>query len=243
MRVDRYTAFIDPYLDEFEGSCGADGRCRPGCTPADPDCACFEDGVCNSACATPALDPDCPSSCANDGVCSKTACATPDPDCAVLGASCGRDDQCGARKCITSPQHALAYCSQACDGSHACPSGFECASGVCQYPQLPVAALGDPCTLGHTWCGDDGTVCALYDTSPQPRCVTRCYENADCLSGESCSVTLKDAKEGVCTPRIALVHVTQETLPAASGCAATPGSAAVLLGGLVLLVGRRRRAA
>lgn len=241
IRVDRYTAFIDPLLEQIEGSCGADGRCRPGCAVADPDCACFDDGVCDSRCQNPAQDPDCASSCAKDGVCSKTACSTPDPDCADFGAACGRDAQCAGRRCITSEQHSVPYCSAACDDQHACPSGFECASGACRFPLKPAAALGENCELG-AWCGFEGAICAVFGDQPQPRCTRRCFDSKDCVGYETCTVLHGDEKEGVCVSPPAMTQtpepVVEPAKPMKTGCQSTRSEPWLLAAMLVLL--RRR---
>jgi hypothetical protein len=68
-RVDTYLPFIQGFMaDEADApSCGADGRCAPGCPSPDPDCPCAPDGRCTPDCPIPEADPDCPASCLFDG--------------------------------------------------------------------------------------------------------------------------------------------------------------------------------
>lgn len=238
-RVDRFQQAINGWVDEFEnGTCAGDHRCRAGCMPEDPDCACLENGQCNAACAVPSPDPDCAAACDLDGVCSNAACATADPDCQVLGGSCGRAGHCGSRLCITSAQHEVPYCSQACSASQPCPGGYTCSSaGQCELTPLPAAAPGEACTPGATWCGGPQYACRAWAKDPQTRCMMQCFESADCDAGWTCTVEIDSGEIGVCVENVVVPRLSTEKLKA-EGCTAAPGGLASLV--LLALLRRRR---
>ncbi len=236
-RVDFYQSTVRSWLAVTEAAaCTADGRCNPSCGTPDPDCACRQDGVCTPGCAGASGDADCESTCGRDGLCSAFACPTPDPDCQVLGGPCGRAEHCGGRACITSPQHDdVTYCSRQCSATAACPSGFDCAAGQCQFTVLPVAAQYEPCTEGATFCGGPEYRCADAPTDSTPRCRHACFENDDCDPGSTCTTTLSDLAEGVCVANIALPVLAAEG--PAFGCTTVGGPSL----GLFALLGLLRR--
>lgn len=243
-RVDRYKDIVKEWLAEFEGGlCTADLRCQTvGCAMPDPDCDCKEDGQCNAACGVGTSDPDCAASCAYDGMCSNTACATPDPDCSTLGGPCGYAGHCGTRMCITDPQHAQPYCTQACGGANpACPTGFDCVNNQCQFVQKPTANVGEACTVNTTYCGSNAFVCASWAKDTQTKCRQACYEDKDCDAGYSCSASTEIPNVGVCVQNVVYPKLSNEKLKA-GGCAAAPGSLLGLLGVLSVGALRRRRA-
>jgi V8-like Glu-specific endopeptidase len=240
-RVDRFQAQLNAWLDEFEhGTCDADLRCQPnGCATPDPDCACLEDGQCNAACGGTTSDPDCAASCAEDGVCSKASCATADPDCEAVGDFCGHAGQCNSRLCISSPQHARTYCSQACSGSAPCPTGLDCVSGQCQLPVLPTANLGEACTPGATYCGGPEFRCATWAKDSTPRCMRGCYLGEGCVGGQSCAPADDDPNLGVCVQNVVLPILRDPDLQAV-GCTSAPGSLSISLLAMALFLRRRR---
>ncbi|MFT3712464.1 MAG: trypsin-like serine protease [Archangium sp.] len=236
-RPDANDAFIRATFEQYEtASCLADQRCQTvGCATPDPDCACVDDGVCSTACVAPGSDPDCASACGRDGVCAAVSCSFPDFDCALLGAPCGRDAHCASRVCRDSPQHPEPYCTQTCDTSTPCPTGFECNAGVCRYPILPTAAIGEACTATGTLCEGTEAVCVVITSQgPDPKCRQRCFENDDCGRGMAC--VLDATGDKACGAIITAPRGDVVTLPA--GCSSAPA----LLGALALLLLRRRRA-
>jgi V8-like Glu-specific endopeptidase len=242
-RVDRFQNQINAWLQEFEGgSCDADHQCQTmGCATPDPDCACLEDGECNSACTGPLSDPDCADSCAADGVCSNAACATPDPDCQPLGAFCGHAAHCNSRRCITSPQHDLRpYCSQVCSATNPCPAGFDCVNGQCQYPVLPSAAEGEACTIGATFCDAPHLRCASWERQPETKCMRTCFGSDGCVGSATCVPSNEDPDYGVCVPNVLVPKLKTESLSPATGCVAAPISSAPSLVTLALFLRRRR---
>jgi len=242
-RVDRYAAQITAWLQTFEGgTCDADHQCQTsGCATPDPDCACLDDGACNPACTGPLSDPDCAESCAADGVCSNQACASPDPDCQPLGAHCGYDGHCNSRRCITSPQHDVRpYCSQACGAADACPAGFDCVNGQCEYPVLPTASEGEACTVGGTYCDQPSLRCASWDGDATTRCMRTCLAGEGCIGSATCAPSTQDPNYGVCVANVLVAKLRTESLPAAPGCTTVPASSALSLLALAFFLRRGR---
>ncbi len=80
-RIDVHVAdFIEPFI-ATTATCAMDGLCGSGCESPDSDCPCADDGFCTVACADPAMDPDCPAGCGDDGECVEECPADPDCDC------------------------------------------------------------------------------------------------------------------------------------------------------------------
>lgn len=234
-RTDANDDWIRPRFDLYDApTCGADNECvTVGCTSPDPDCACVADGQCATTCTAPTVDPDCAGTCAEDGVCATVACGTPDPDCAVLGSGCGRDAHCATRLCRDSPQHPEPYCTQTCSGTSPCPNGLECAGGLCRYPVLATAVIGEPCTPGATYCEGVDAVCVTIDTQgTEPACRQRCLENDDCGKDASCVFDANGKK--ACAPLVRLPGAGTVELPA--GCSTAGG----LWLSLTALLWRRR---
>jgi hypothetical protein len=121
----RYVADHDP---QPTTNCGEDGVCGWSCPDIDPDCPCILDGHCDAACSALDTDPDCPTSCDADGVCQRSGCPRPDPDCgtAALGAACTTNQSCASDLCVTSGMDHV--CSQTCGNGGTCPAGFACVS-------------------------------------------------------------------------------------------------------------------
>jgi V8-like Glu-specific endopeptidase len=235
-RPDANDAFIRMTFEQYEApSCDMDHECQTvGCATPDPDCACLADGMCNPACVAPAVDPDCAGACARDGVCATASCSFPDFDCATIGNACGRDAHCASRMCRDSAQHPEPYCTQACDASTPCPTGFECNAGTCRYPILPTAAIGEACSPTGTLCEGTEAVCTVISSQgPDPKCHQRCLENDDCGRGFSCVVDANGKK--ACGAIVQIPAGPQVELPA--GCSSAPGLISLLLLALI----RRRR--
>ncbi|MBI3184079.1 MAG: S1 family peptidase [Myxococcales bacterium] len=233
-RVDRHKAFIDQWFAENEDpQCTADAQCKQGCSPADPDCLCLADGACGS-CQSPGTDPDCPESCVQNQVCSVSACA--DPDCQPFGSPCGFDEQCQTRRCVADPQQP-SYCSKTCTTAAECGSEMECSQGVCTKRQLPVAALGESCTPGQTFCASPWAVCTGR-TGEETFCRRRCLVTSDCTPGE-CAEDASGLR--FCLPAV-MVKKMGSTYDAAPGCAAlpVPSGALGVLGAWLLVLLRRR---
>ena len=138
--------FIADHDAQPTANCGADGVCGWNCPDIDPDCPCILDGRCDVACPDLDTDPDCPTSCEADGVCQRDGCPRPDPDCgtAAVGEVCTINQNCLSGLCVPSGTDHV--CSQACDASGACPSGFACkaSTNVC----LPETGGGGGCSVG-----------------------------------------------------------------------------------------------
>ena len=213
-RVDVAADFIRATLAEF-----------------DPD-PCAADGVCGDACPDKANDPDCPESCASNGLCSALTCPTPDPDCAPLGSPCVAAQQCGGGRCVTDPQHPDGYCSRACTGDQDCGETLVCDGTVCRHQQLPVVAIGSPCNAGTEACADNG-LCIQLGTGA-PTCRAECDVGTDCKSG-ACVLDAGVAGTGICvqpltSPDAGSGGTAGRATP--SGCSTSSGtlpSAALLL--------------
>lgn len=228
-----YHAFIETWLARFEtASCARDTRCVSGCVPADLDCTCGSDGQCSAACVD-GDDPDCPSTCRIDSVCSPLSQCPIDLDCLPLGTNCLRENQCASRSCISDSQNATRYCSIACSAAAPCPSAFQCdARGLCIKRQQEVVVEGAVCAATDRC--EAGTRCAAVGSSVS-RCTRACTSNLECLSGTTC-----DFSVGVCVPMPAIVldgGASWSGPLAEVGCSASGTSG---LGALVLLLMLRR---
>ncbi|MBL8940324.1 MAG: S1 family peptidase [Archangium sp.] len=233
-----YHAFIETWLARFESaSCARDTRCVSGCMPADLDCSCGRDGQCSAACVD-GDDPDCPSTCRIDAVCSPLAQCPIDLDCLPLGTNCLRENQCASRSCISDPQNATRYCSSACSPGAPCPSAFQCdARGLCIKRQQEVVGEGEVCASTDRC--EAGTKCAAAG-SLVSRCTRACTSTLECLAGTVC-----DFSVGVCAPAPPIVldgGPSSWSGPLANvGCNATGASGLGVL--LIALTFRIRRAA
>ena len=249
-RVDVDVAWIKQTMAPWEApTCATDGKCLPGCTPVDQDCACAGDGVCGVDCADLARDPDCPVNCVANGVCALETCPRPDPDCVVEGSACVNALVCHGRQCVSDEQHgAQKYCSVGCGSGAGCPSVMECNGQVCLLKQRPVIQAGEFCVTATDFCTGANRLC----TGPSQgitRCVLSCVLDADCAAGNSCEGGADSRR--FCRPpeselrfnNIVLVRATAEGPAAPTGCAAAGfgefSSLGLLLGGLSLT---RRRA-
>jgi hypothetical protein len=143
-----YIAAHDPQSSD---NCGADGICGWNCPAIDPDCPCVLDGRCDVACPTLDIDPDCPATCDHDGVCQRTGCPRPDPDCgnSSFGDTCTTNQNCASDLCVVDGSGHV--CSQMCDASGGCPAGFTCKSStkVCNAD----TGGGGGCSIGSTGAG------------------------------------------------------------------------------------------
>ncbi|MBI4316862.1 MAG: trypsin-like serine protease [Chloroflexi bacterium] len=122
-RVDAYLDWLTPILaDDIVATCIDDDLCAQGCDEPDPDCPCAEDGLCTTACADWASDPDCPPECLADEVCWEE-CPERDEDCPIVpeGGDCARDFDCGENLCVDSA------CRRTCASSSECLDGEACA--------------------------------------------------------------------------------------------------------------------
>jgi MYXO-CTERM domain-containing protein len=63
----------------------------------------------------------------------------PDPRLAKFGETCTGNDACRSSACLTDGKGAFTTCTQACDKTNACPSGYQCngdatGAGLCALP-------------------------------------------------------------------------------------------------------------
>lgn len=241
-RVDMGLTWIRSTMAAWETpTCATSDGCVEGCTPIDQDCACKSDGLCSTDCSTPGGDPDCPTDCAANGVCSTQTCGTPDPDCLDVGQYCTATSQCVSRLCITSAQHAAAYCSSTCTGDTDCPASMACTGGRCEFAVKPEKQLGDECTPSTDYCVD--SIC----TGPiggLTRCVKSCTSAANCASGEAC-VGGANSQRYCKSPNVSfdsevtLPEVPEELGATRRGCSTTAGAGALWI--ISLLCRRRGR--
>ena len=249
-RVDVVLPWVKQTYAPWEApTCAEDGKCLPGCTPVDQDCACVADGVCNPDCKNLLRDPDCPKDCVQNSVCSLQPCPVPDPDCVGLGETCAADAYCKTRACVADPQHAGKYCSKPCAGASDCPAGMECAaSQLCLFVQKPVAKLGEVCSP-DVWC-ESNFVCSGPVNAPL-RCARPCGSAGDCPATDSCEGGVNGVRycrspESPSQPRAKQVTLTgapSQLGPGVAGCAAAGGSSLgtlTLLSSLGLALVRRR---
>lgn len=233
VRSDFYRSFIEEHLTAWETpTCDGDGACAEGCMPADADCACVANDVCEPTCADPSRDPDCQQACAENGVCG-TACTTADPDCNGPFVGCDVPEDCATRVCVSDPQSFGTYCSQTCAAPADCPSGFECSEGACKHVQLPTAGPGEPCTAGQTYC-TDGLAC----TGPEGE-QTTCQKQ--CFTAIACTSLCNAGQNGIsyCTPLLGEQPGGDDEEPGC-GCTSVAG-APLALAGLLTLTWRLRR--
>ncbi len=129
-RIDLFTeSFLQPWIDQNDPSCGADGKCaKIGCSN-DPDCQpCGGDGTCAMNCPMPDLD--CPTS--------------------QLGELCRADSQCVTGKCVYWTQDPrVRFCSQPCAAG--CPETMSCQTiapfgDICYYDDVVPGSLGTSCS-------------------------------------------------------------------------------------------------
>lgn len=246
-RVDIDLAWIKNTFAAWEApTCAQDGKCVEGCAPVDQDCVCATDGVCNVECQELLNDADCPRDCIANGVCSAQACPEPDVDCTPLGGSCGSDDVCAGRRCLTDSQHPLSYCSKTCASPSDCPSDMECASsGVCLFRPRPVVNIGETCALTD-YC--QGGICTGPWDEPL-RCATRCESQAECPMAHTCEVGVDGqqycrSSTAPVAPRNRAYAIPNGAISApASGCSSAPAqlpAAFVFFALLGFAPGRRR---
>ena len=218
VRVDAIADFIDQWTRDKAPTCATDGACVMGCPELDLDCHCLTDGFCRAACPLPDTDVDCPKHCLGDGVCAFGVCGLPDPDCMVDGSLCQSAESCAGHQCLTDAQHPDAYCSRTCRAHTDCHPAMRCSFGVCKYPVLPLATMGDACVVGQTFCS--GGVCG-----GQSEQTATC--RLGCTSGGVCPGSMK------CVGGVLGVSYCQgtEVLPAVAPLPAAPGDASCAAAG------------
>jgi V8-like Glu-specific endopeptidase len=228
MRVDVVADFIDAWTQEVAPTCATDGACVADCPQPDLDCNCVADGVCRADCPLPDTDSDCPRYCLADGICAWGTCGIPDSDCLHDGDPCANSDLCTGHQCLSDAQHEQ-YCSRVCRSDSECQADMRCSFGVCRYPVLPVAQMGDACELGRTHCA--GGVCA-----GQSLLATTCHHSCDaqdqCFGGEQCVVGVSAVRycQGTAVlPAIAVDHPSAPHRCDASGLIPLTWLAALLL--------------
>lgn len=115
IRVDTNLGFIEGFINTNDpASCGADGRCAPGCgATVDPDCPCKANATC------------------------EPGCGLTDPDCADDGAVCTAATQCASAQCIDDPR-GFQFCSRTCAATSECQNAMTCQAGVCRAASEPV---------------------------------------------------------------------------------------------------------
>jgi hypothetical protein len=226
-RVDRFSSFIQTTLATLDDPCGND----------DPTCACAADGVCGASCADKSKDPDCPESCASNGVCSRASCAGTDPDCLPAGASCISAAQCLDGQCVTDAQHSDTYCSKTCSGPADCPSGMTCDGSVCRFVQRPAVALGGRCDAATDFCAG-AAICVSVGGQPAT-CRAQCDVAGDC-SSRVCLVDAGVPFTGICQEALVVPDagppVTPPGTSSSGGCGTVPGGTSGLAA-LPLLLG------
>jgi hypothetical protein len=162
-RVDAYLSFISSFMTAHGDapSCGADGRCGFNCTTPDPDCPCATDGLCTTACPNVLLDTDCPAQCAHDGVCKRTGCPAPDPDCVQDQQLCNANSICQSAHCAIPPGSSQRICMELCDQGQTCPSNTHCAldnsNKLACVPGAGPATTGTTATASSSSTGTDST--------------------------------------------------------------------------------------
>jgi MYXO-CTERM domain-containing protein len=235
-RVDTAQAFLQSGLAALDSPCGED----------DPTCACAADGACTDGCADKSKDPDCSESCGFNGICSRTACAAPDPDCGPIGAPCIAAAQCADGQCLTDPQHFDAYCSKACSSPADCAPGMTCDGNVCRFSPRPSVALGAPCDAARDFCVG-GAICVGVG-GQAATCRAQCDVAGDC-GGQTCLIDAGVPFTGICQQALVVpdAGVPPVSPPSSSstGCTSAPGGASGVAALLLLLglgVWRRRDA-
>ncbi|MBK7857389.1 MAG: S1 family peptidase [Archangiaceae bacterium] len=234
LRVDAVADFIDQWTRDKAPTCALDGACVGGCSPADLDCLCLTDGACGEACPLPDTDPDCPKSCLPDGVCAFGTCGVPDPDCQEDGASCASSEKCSGHQCLTDAQHDVAYCSRVCHADEECSPAMRCSFGVCRYPVLPLATMGQGCVVGRTLCSG-GTCGGQSDDTAT--CRVSCDEGGVCPGTMKCVSGVHGVR--YCQGPATLPEFDGEAPAAGKRCSAS-GAEVTLLLAVVFTVARRR---
>lgn len=239
-RTDYYASFVNAWLAQEEGpQCTRDGQCKNGCAPVDPDCVCVADNTCSGQCVNPDWDPDCPPNCGQNDICQPVGCPSPDPDCVAVGGACATADVCTEKVCTVDQQHPDAYCSRNCQQGGDCPAGMECASGTCNYIQLPEAAFSEVCAEGISVCGA-GMTCNRTAAQASSRCLPSCETSANCLGGAPCVDGLKGKMCDLPPLDPVVLPAAPRELPAA-GCAAAGGMPGLVALAAWWLQRRRRR--
>ena len=237
-RVDFHAAFVRKWLMEKEdAACWDDGRCAAGCASVDLDCVCGADGLCTDKCPNLLRDPDCPTDCVQNGVCSSKPCPRPDVDCGNFSGDCSKPQDCLTGRCVTDPQHARPYCSASCGAASECPSAMECdGTATCRYRQLPMVGTGAACTPGEQLC-EPGAMC-LAEEGGGATCKAMCSKDADCSNEAVCA---GDFAAGPMFCRLPVtLPLAQLEGRAANGCSSS-GVEPPLLALLALVLRRRRQ--
>lgn len=236
IRVDAIADFIDEWTRDKAPTCSTDGACVMGCPEQDLDCFCLTDGACTATCPLPDTDKDCPKNCLADGVCAFGACGAADPDCQADGELCASAEMCAGHQCLTDAQHPDAYCSRTCSSNAACDPRMRCNFGVCRYPVLPLATMGEDCVIGQTHCS--GGVCA-----GQSEEIATC--RVSCDSGGTCpgSMVCVPGALGVsyCQGTVVLEATLGERPAAPKRCSIAGGELCLALAALALLRAKRGR--
>lgn len=172
MRVHLYIDdFIQPWIDQYDTTCQADGVCSHACSN-DPDCQpCGADGTCASSCELP--DVDCPTQ--------------------GIGEICRADSQCMSGHCVYwDGDPRVQFCTQDC--SAGCPDGMGCKDvptfgNVCYYTDSdPPGTLGAACT-DATECAEylcEANTCTYTCSIPNGRLCADGFTCADHGSGARC---------------------------------------------------------
>lgn len=239
-RVDFHAAFIRGWLMEKEPpACWDDGRCvAVGCASVDLDCVCGADGMCTDTCPDLRRDPDCPTDCVPNGVCSDKPCPRPDVDCGNFSGGCSKPQDCLAGRCVTDPQHPQPYCSASCTPAGGCPAQMECdATLTCRYKQLPRVNKGALCIPGEQVC-EAGAIC-LAQAGSAHVCMAMCSSDAECGEGACCA---GEPGTKFCQAPKTIPFARLEGPAVPKGCSSIPGNLGVWLGLLALKLLRGQRA-
>jgi V8-like Glu-specific endopeptidase len=147
--IDDIVKFINDNDPQPTANCGKDGVCGWNCPDIDPDCPCVRDNRCTAACTDPDTDPDCPLYCLMDGVCTRTGCPVPDPDCGTKasGAACANKNECLGGICVIAAGAMQGVCSEMCSAGGTCPGGFTCDTALHQC-QPAAGSSGGGCAVG-----------------------------------------------------------------------------------------------
>lgn len=233
VRVDAIAEFIDQWTREKAPTCATDGACVANCPQPDLDCFCGTDGSCDARCPLPDTDKDCPKNCLKDGVCAFGSCGVKDPDCNEDGEPCSSAENCSGHQCLSDAQRESSYCSRSCHANTDCGGGMRCSFGVCRYPVLPLATMGESCVIGQTHCS--GGVCGGQSESTAT-CRPACGPSGACPGAMKCV----GGALGVsyCQGTV-MLEATPTERPAAKSCSAT--GAGLSLGLVIVLLARLRR--
>lgn len=233
LRVDAIAEFIDQWTRDKAPTCATDGACLQGCPDVDLDCYCRVDGTCDGRCPLPDTDKDCPKNCLRDGVCAFGTCGVHDPDCKADGAACTSAEGCSGHQCLTDAQHSDPYCSRTCHSNSECAPDMRCSFGVCRYPVLPLATMGDECRIGQTHCS--GGVCG-GQTEDTAICRISCAMDGTCPGGMKCVSGALAVR--YCQGTALLEPVLTERPAAPKRCSVAPEGLALI--GVALLLLRLR---